>query len=286
MVSKKSAFFIDGQILARHTLKYLKTEILNSKFDRPPGLCTVVLGNNQSSHLYVSKKVNCARYLGYYIEQYFLSDKTSDDRLVEILVSINQKSSIDGVLVQLPLPDKIKPEKIFKVVDPLKDVDGVHPLNVGLLNFSEVGFIPCTAKAIIRMLDSLNIPFQGKNVLIIGRSYIVGKPAACLFLKANCTIIVSHSHTRDLVQFCNQAEILIAAAGVPDLVKNSIMPNCVVIDVGINKLFSGKITGDVLHDSIYFLAKSITLVPGGVGPMTLAMLMENVWISYLSKKII
>lgn len=284
MMLKKPAFFVDGQTLAGHILNRLKSEILNSEFNRPPGLCTIVIGNNPASYLYVRKKINCAKYLGIYTEQYYLSNKTSEEQLLETIASINENSKIDGILIQFPLPKNIKKEKIFKALNPLKDIDGVNPLNAGMLNYSDTGFIPCTAKAIMRILETFNAPLCGKNVLVIGRSYIVGKPIVCLLLKANCTVMLSHSHTRNLNKFCKQAEVLIAAAGVPDLVKNSIMPNCDIIDVGINKLFSGKIVGDVSQNSIFFLAKSITTVPGGVGPMTLAMLMENVWISYLLRK--
>lgn len=281
MTLKKPVFFIDGQTLASHILNQLKIEISNNSFNRAPGLCTIVIGNNPASCLYVRKKINYARYLGIYTEQYYLSNKISEGQLLQAIANINKNSKIDGILVQLPLPKSINAEKIFKNLNPLKDIDGVHPLNVGRLNYSDVGFIPCTAKAIIRVLESFNISLRGKNVLVIGRSHIVGKPVTCLLLKADCTVMISHSHTRDFSKFCNQAEILIAAAGVPDLVKNSIMPNCKIIDVGINRLPSGKVVGDVSQNSIFFLAKSISAVPGGVGPMTLAMLMENVWISYL-----
>ena len=268
---------IDGKKVSSHIKDNIAAEvnILKNKTGKTPGLAVVLVGDDPASAVYVKNKNKTCKNIGFQSFEHILSENTSEDKLLNLINELNNDDQVNGILVQLPLPSHISSKKILVSIDPQKDVDGFHLENVGRLVSGNALFKPCTPAGIIKLLDEYKIEIEGKNAVIIGRSNIVGKPVSFLLLERNATVTICHSRTKDLPSITRSADILIAAIGKPnfvslDMVKN----NAVVIDVGINRL-DGKLVGDVDFASVSKQASLITPVPGGVGPMTIAMLMEN-----------
>jgi methylenetetrahydrofolate dehydrogenase (NADP+)/methenyltetrahydrofolate cyclohydrolase len=287
------AQIISGTQLRESILEEVKdeTSVLMGKYGRPPGLVTILAGNNPASVSYVTLKMKTAERLGFKEIQENLNEDVAEKELLDLIEKYNNDESIDGILVQLPLPKHINEEKVLYAIDPDKDVDGFHPINVGKLIIGKnVKFPPCTPAGIIEMIKRAGVETKGAEVVVVGRSNIVGKPVANMMLQkgegANSTVTVVHTATKDLKSHCLRADILIVAAGVPGLVKPEwIKKGACVIDVGVNRVgekISEKtgrtipvLKGDVDFDEIKKIAGWITPVPGGVGPMTIAMLMKN-----------
>mgnify|MGYP000545235271 FL=1 len=268
---------IDGKKVASHIKDKIAAEvkILKEKTGKIPGLAVVLVGDDPASTVYVKNKNKTCKNIGFQSFEHILPENTSENKLLNLINELNNDDQVNGILVQLPLPSHISSKKILVSINPQKDVDGFHLENVGRLVTGNALFKPCTPAGIIKLLDEYKIEIEGTNAVIIGRSNIVGKPVSFLFLERNATVTICHSRTKDLPSITRSADILIAAIGKPnfvslDMVKN----NAVVIDVGINRL-DGKLVGDVDFTSVSKQASLITPVPGGVGPMTIAMLMEN-----------
>src|SRR5215470_14771691 len=262
-----------------------------------PGLAVILVGNNPASEIYVRGKVKSSEEVGIYSEKLTPAEDVTTGKLLELVVELNQRDEIDGILVQLPLPPQVDSKKILMAVDPAKDVDGFHPVNVGFLSTQRPGLVPCTPAGIVEILKRNKIPIAGQEAVVVGRSDIVGKPVAMLLINGNATVTVCHSKTRDLPGVCRRADILVAAIGRAGMItRDFVKPGATVIDVGINKitdpvefqkLFAGNakreesfrtkgstLAGDV-HPEVAEVAGAITPVPGGVGPLTIAMLMSN-----------
>ena len=268
---------IDGKKVSSHIKNNIAAEvkILKNKTGKTPGLAVVLVGDDPASAVYVKNKNKTCKNIGFQSFEHILPENTSEDKLLNLINELNNDDQVNGILVQLPLPSHISSKKILVSINPQKDVDGFHLENVGRLVTGNALFKPCTPAGIIKLLEEYKIEIEGKNAVIIGRSNIVGKPVSFLLLERNATVTICHSRTKDLPSITRSADILIAAIGKPnfvslDMVKN----NAVVIDVGINRL-DGKLVGDVDFTSVSKQASLITPVPGGVGPMTIAMLMEN-----------
>ncbi|MBT6296165.1 MAG: bifunctional methylenetetrahydrofolate dehydrogenase/methenyltetrahydrofolate cyclohydrolase FolD [Nitrospina sp.] len=268
---------IDGKKVSSHIKDNIAAEvkILKNKTGKTPGLAVVLVGDDPASAVYVKNKNKTCKNIGFQSFEHILPENTSEDKLLNLINELNNDDQVNGILVQLPLPSHISSKTILVSINPQKDVDGFHLENVGRLVTGNTLFKPCTPAGIIKLLDEYKIEIEGKNAVIIGRSNIVGKPVSFLLLERNATVTICHSRTKDLPSITRSADILIAAIGKPnfvslDMVKN----NAVVIDVGINRL-DGKLVGDVDFASVSKQASLITPVPGGVGPMTIAMLMEN-----------
>ena len=268
---------IDGKKVSSHIKDNIAAEvkILKNKTGKTPGLAVVLVGDDPASAVYVKNKNKTCKNIGFQSFEHILPENTSEDKLLNLINELNNDDQVNGILVQLPLPSHISSKTILVSINPQKDVDGFHLENVGRLVTGNALFKPCTPAGIIKLLDEYKIAIEGKNAVIIGRSNIVGKPVSFLLLERNATVTICHSRTKDLPSITRSADILIAAIGKPnfvslDMVKN----NAVVIDVGINRL-DGKLVGDVDFTSVSKQASLITPVPGGVGPMTIAMLMEN-----------
>ncbi len=273
-----TAQILNGKALAEKLLADIKRRIeqrvQNGK--RAPCLAVILVGNSAASTIYVSNKRRSCEQAGMRSLAYNLPASTSEQELLQIIDRLNADAGADGILVQLPLPPQINSERVIERIDPAKDVDGFHPYNVGRLALRMPTLRPCTPHGIMTMLDSLNIDLKGMNAVIVGASNIVGRPMALELLLAGCTVTVCHRFTRDLPGIVASAEILVAAAGKPGLIKGEwIRPGAIVIDVGISRLDDGKLCGDVVFATARKRAAWITPVPGGVGPMTVATLMEN-----------
>jgi methylenetetrahydrofolate dehydrogenase (NADP+)/methenyltetrahydrofolate cyclohydrolase len=267
------AQIVDGKAVA----KVLEAEVAAaiSRLGFRPGLVAVRVGNDPASEVYVRNKARKARELGLEGTELVFPDTMSESELLAEVARLNADDAVDGILVQLPLPKQIDPKKVIDAIDPAKDVDGFHPINVGLLHLGRAALVPCTPAGVIRLIESTGQGIEGKRAVVIGRSDIVGKPVAALLLNRNATVTVCHSRTRDLGAVAREAEILIAAIGKPRFVTaEMIRPGAIVIDVGINRV-DGKLAGDVDFDAAREVAGWITPVPGGVGPMTIAVLMSN-----------
>lgn len=275
---------IDGKAVAQAIEKRLANEI--STFSgRKPGLAFILVGENPGSQAYIRMKKKKCQEIGIASFDVELPESASEKELLAQIAIFNTDAAVDGILVQLPLPAHISTHHILEAIAPNKDVDGFHPLNVGKMLLGETdGFFPCTPWGIITLLTELKIPVEGKHVVIVGRSNIVGKPLAALLMQKaphrNATVTVAHSQTTNLSEICRSADILIAAIGKPRFIrKEMVKPGAVVIDVGINRL-ADKIVGDVAYDEVAPIASHITPVPGGVGPMTIAILLSNTVLSY------
>lgn len=233
------------------------------------------MGDNPASRVYVNNKKKACAECGFNSEEFALPDTTSEDELLKLIDSLNSRSDIDGILCQLPLPSHINEEKVLLAIDPSKDVDAFHPVNVGKIMIGNFDFLPCTPAGVMELIKLSGIEVSGKECVVIGRSNIVGKPQAMLLLHANGTVTVCHSRTKNLAEVTRRADILVAAVGKANFVTaDMVKPGAVVIDVGMNRV-DGKLTGDVKFDEVSNVAGAITPVPGGVGPMTIAMLMKN-----------
>ncbi len=268
---------IDGKKVSAEIRNRLMQETaeLKNKTDRVPGLATVLVGEDPASAVYVRNKNKICTEIGFQSFEQNLPAGTTGTQLLDIIKKLNENDEVNGILVQLPLPDHIDSEKILLSIDPKKDVDGFHPINVGKLVIGNSLLTPCTPTGIIALLDYYGIDIVGKHAVVLGRSNIVGKPVAHLLLQRHATVTICHSKTTNLKQVTSQADILIAAVGRPHFVNSDMVKEgAVVIDVGINRV-DGKLTGDVDFDPVAEKAGFITPVPGGVGPMTIALLMEN-----------
>jgi methylenetetrahydrofolate dehydrogenase (NADP+) / methenyltetrahydrofolate cyclohydrolase len=272
-----SAKIIDGKIISdffRSNYK-LRVDRLIAEGVRP-GLAVVIVGNDAASQVYVRNKARACESIGMHSEIHALSAETTYDELRSLISTLNRNSAIHGVLVQLPLPKQLDDRAVIESIALEKDVDGFHYANMGALVIDESPYPPCTPYGVMKMLEHENISVEGKHVVIIGRSNIVGKPQAMLMLKAGATVTICHSKTVDLPAFCRSADILVAAVGRANFVKGDwVKPGAVVIDVGINRLADGKLCGDVDFAAVSSVASAITPVPGGVGPMTITMLLGN-----------
>lgn len=276
------AEIIDGKKVAEQLRKEVREEVkkLREESGIVPGLAAVLVGNNPASQIYVRNKRKACEEVGIYSEEHNLLEETTESDLLSLVERLNYDEKIHGILVQLPLPKQVNESKILKAVSPLKDIDGFHPENMGLLVEGNPRFIPCTPYGIIKLLDYYGIEIQGKEAVVVGRSNIVGKPVSLLLLHRHATVTICHSRTRTLPEVTRRADILIAAIGrarfiTDDMVKEG----AVVIDVGINRLPDGKLSGDVDFERVGEKASYITPVPGGVGPMTIGMLLWNTFSS-------
>jgi methylenetetrahydrofolate dehydrogenase (NADP+)/methenyltetrahydrofolate cyclohydrolase len=268
---------IDGKKVSSEIRNRLSDEVqeLKKNTGKAPGLATVLVGDDPASAVYVRNKNKICGELGFQSFEQKLSADTSEEKLLQLVEELNSNKEIHGILVQLPLPDQIDSEKILQAIDPKKDVDGFHPINVGKLVVGNALLTPCTPTGIIELLDHYGIEISGKHAVIIGRSNIVGKPVSMLLLQRNATITICHSRTQNLEEVTRSADIIVAAVGRANFVTEEMVSDgTVVIDVGINRV-DGKLTGDVDFEPVSKKASHITPVPGGVGPMTIALLMEN-----------
>jgi len=292
------AAILDGNKIAAEIRGEVAAEVKAlSAAGMRPGLAVVLVGNNPASEIYVRGKVKSSGEVGLYSEQHTPSERATTQELLELIAELNRRDEIDGILVQLPLPPHVDSKKVLLAVDPAKDVDGFHPMNVGFLSTQRPGLVPCTPAGVMEMLERSKVKVAGQEAVVVGRSDIVGKPMAMLLLNANATVTVCHSKTRDLPGVCRRADILVAAIGRAGMItKDFVRPGATVIDVGMNRvtdaggfgrLFAGNskreetfrnkgsvLVGDV-HPEVAEVAGAITPVPGGVGPLTIAMLMSN-----------
>jgi methylenetetrahydrofolate dehydrogenase (NADP+) / methenyltetrahydrofolate cyclohydrolase len=269
-----SARIIDGKALAASLRASLAEHVAALPFR--PGLAVVLVGDNPASAIYVRAKDRAASATGIATRTIRLPEDTSEAALLTVIARLNADPAVDGILVQLPLPAHISTPAAIEAVDPDKDVDGFHPLNAGRLASGRPGLVPCTPLGVMKLLAEGGIPLDGARALVLGRSSIVGRPLVALLLSANATVTVAHSRTRNLPAECRRAEVLVAAIGRPEQVPGEwIAPGAVVIDVGINRLPDGRLVGDVGFAEAVAVAGAITPVPGGVGPMTIACLLEN-----------
>ena len=289
---------IDGKEIAQNLRIDLKKEIieLKNKFNKVPGLAVVQVGNVAASSVYVKAKTKSALEVGIEVIDHHLGEKITQEDLLKLIEQLNNQKNVNGILVQLPLPNHMNEQIILDTIHPEKDADGFHPLNVGKLSIASHNdqnlIIPCTPYGCLIMLKTLQINLTGKNAVVIGRSNIVGKPMAQLLLKESCTVTIAHSKTRDLKKVCQNADIVVAAVGRPEMVKGSWIKNgAVVIDVGINRIEinvngekKNKLVGDVDFVEAEKNASAITPVPFGVGPMTIACLLRNTTIAFKNKQ--
>ena len=271
------AIIIDGKELAKNIREGLKEEVKELKnADINPKLAVIMVGDDKASKVYVKNKSKACEDVGIEYEEYLLPEKTKMQELLELIDKLNNDETVHGILVQSPLPKGLDANEAFKAISPKKDVDGFNPINVGKLSLNQDCFVSCTPYGIIKMLEAYNIPIEGAHAVIIGRSNIVGKPLAKCLLNKNATVTVCHSKTKDLKEMTKQADILIAAIGKAKFITaDMVKEGAAVIDVGINRTENG-LVGDTDFDNIKEKASFITPVPGGVGPMTIAMLMSNV----------
>lgn len=271
------AKIIDGKHISQEIKDELKQEVAALKASgRECALAVIQVGNDPASSVYVRNKKKACEYIGIRSLSYELDENTSEEELLALIDKLNADSSVHGILCQLPLPKHMDEDKVIKRISPEKDVDGFHPQNVGALVIGQKGFVSCTPAGIIQLLKRSNIQMEGKHCVVIGRSNIVGKPMALLMLRENATVTICHSRTRNLKELCKEADILIVAIGKPQFITaDYVKEGAVVIDVGIHRDENNKLCGDVKYDEVEPVASAITPVPGGVGPMTIAMLMHN-----------
>ena len=277
-----TAKILDGKALAQQIRQELKQKI--STLQSSPSLAVIIVGNNPASEIYVKSKEKACIDVGITPKTYALDENTSQADLLNLINKLNNSKEINGILVQLPLPKHLDTTTILQSITPSKDVDGFHPLNSGYLTQNtNQGYIPCTPKGIIRLIKETNLDLTGLNAVVIGRSQIVGLPIAQLLIQQNCTVTITHSKTKNLPEICKNADVLVSAIGKPEFVtKDYIKPNAIIIDVGINRTENG-LKGDVCYQDGLELAQHITPVPGGVGPMTIAMLLENTYEAFLKQ---
>ena len=290
---------IDGKKIAANLRNNLSKEIILLKkiHNRVPGLAVVQVGNVAASSIYVKAKTKNAREVGIEVFDHHLDENISENELLNLIDKLNKKNEVSGILVQLPLPKSINEQKVLDSIDPSKDADGFHPLNVGKLSVANKNdenlLIPCTPYGVLIMLKEQKINLVGKNAIIVGRSNIVGKPMAQLLLKESCTVTIAHSKTINLPEICKKADIVVAAVGRPKMIKGSwIKKDAIVLDVGINRIQEEKngetknlLVGDIDFEEVKNIASAITPVPGGVGPMTIACLLRNTTIAFKNKQI-
>lgn len=277
-----AAKIISGKEIAQKIREELQVEVekLKSEHGITPGLAVVLVGENPASVVYVRNKEKACAAVGVYSEKHDLPADTSQEDLLALIDRLNQDPKINGILVQLPVPDQIDAKAVLEAISPEKDVDGFHPYNIGRLLTGDATFISCTPYGVMKMLDYSGIELKGKHAVIVGRSNIVGKPVALLLMERHATITICHSRSVPLENYTRQADILIAAIGRAEMIKaDMVKEGAVVIDVGINRNADGKLVGDVAFDEVSQKASAISPVPGGVGPMTIAMLLYNTVLS-------
>ena len=269
---------IDGKAVAKEVQKQIKEEVegLERRWGLAPGLAVVLVGDDAASHIYVRNKEKACKEVGIKSFEHLLPATISEKELLALVQQLNKDKSVHGILVQLPLPPHIRAEKVLETISPYKDIDGFHPMSQGMLMLGGDGFRPCTPMGIMRLLAAVSCDPKGKNAVVVGRSTIVGKPVALMLLEKHATVTICHSRTVNLRDEVGRADILVVAIGKAGLVRGEwIKPGAVVIDVGVNRLPSGKLTGDVEFETAKTRASAITPVPGGVGPMTICMLLYN-----------
>lgn len=271
------AQIIDGKAISTQIKEELKVKVAEMKAQGTEvTLAVIQVGNDPASSVYVGNKKKACEYIGIRSLAYELPEETTEAELLDLIVELNGRADVNGILVQLPLPKHIEEEKILNTISPLKDVDGFHPQSVGALCIGQPGFVSCTPAGIIQLLKRSGIEIAGKECVVIGRSNIVGKPMALLLLRENGTVTVTHSRTKDLKEVTKRADILVVAIGKPKMITaDYVKEGAVVIDVGIHRNENNKLCGDVDYESVEPKCSAITPVPGGVGPMTIAMLMNN-----------
>ncbi len=272
------SILLSGKTVSANTREKISKDVkdFKEKTGMTPGLAVIIVGENEASKVYVRNKHKACMEVGMYSKVVELPESTPEDELLDLIRELNADDSIHGILVQLPLPKHIKEQNVINAISPKKDVDAFHPENVGKIMLGEYDFLPCTPAGVMEILDYYNIDVSGKKCVIIGRSNIVGKPQALLLLERNGTVTICHSRTKNLAEEAKQADILVVAIGKPDFVtKDMVKEGAVVIDVGINRMPDGKLHGDVAFDEVEPIASAITPVPGGVGPMTITMLLKN-----------
>lgn len=268
-----AAQILDGKALSAKIKEDLAEEIKEKGIK--PGLAVIIVGDDPASRVYVNNKKKACGVCGIYSEEHALPESTTEDELLSLIASLNKRSDIHGILVQLPLPKGIDSEKVLLAIDHRKDVDAFHPVNVGKIMIGDYDFLPCTPAGVMELIHLTGIEVSGKECVVVGRSNIVGKPQAMLLLHENGTVTICHSRTKNLAEVCRRADILVAAVGKPHFITaDMVKDGAVVIDVGMNRV-DGKLCGDVDFDEVSKKASAITPVPGGVGPMTIAMLMKN-----------
>jgi len=273
-----SARLIDGKAIAASVRAEVKAKAaeLAARTGVRPGLTVILVGDDPASRVYVRNKGKAADEAGFVSRQIDLPAETTETELLEVVARLNADASVHGILVQLPLPKQIDAKRVIDAIDPRKDVDGLHPVNAGLLFTGGGGFIPCTPYGILRMLDHERVELAGKHAVVVGRSNLVGKPAAMLLLSRHATVTICHSRTRDLPSVVRTGDVVGAAVGRGGMIRGSwIKPGAVVIDVGMNRDAAGKLCGDVAFEEARETAGAITPVPGGVGPLTIALLLQN-----------
>ena len=254
----------------------VETEAFKNETGVTPGLAVVIVGSDPASQVYVRNKCRACEAVGFYSEKYEMPENTAEDELISLIEKLNADKNIHGILVQLPLPRHIDVEKVLLTIKPEKDVDAFHPYNTGKIMQGKYDFLPCTPAGVMELLKRYNVEIKGKSCVVIGRSDIVGKPMAMLLLQADGTVTICHSKTKNLTEICASADIIVAAVGRANFVSGDMVKEgAVVIDVGINRLENGSLCGDVNYAEASQKASAITPVPGGVGPMTIAMLMRN-----------
>ncbi|MBR6017681.1 MAG: bifunctional methylenetetrahydrofolate dehydrogenase/methenyltetrahydrofolate cyclohydrolase FolD [Paludibacteraceae bacterium] len=269
---------IDGKQIAQQFKEELRQQVteLSAQYGRKPCLDVIIVGENPASMSYVRSKIKATEYCGFDGELIQLPETTSQEELLRVIQERNNNDAVDGLLVQLPLPKHIDSQRVIETISPEKDVDGFHPTNVARLWLNQPTIVPCTPLGIMALLEQVGTPLEGRRAVVVGRSNIVGKPIAKLLLDKNCTVTIAHSRTADLAAVCREADILVVAVGRPHFITaDMVKPGATVIDVGINRLPDGTLAGDVDYQSVAPIAGAITPVPGGVGPMTIAMLMRN-----------
>lgn len=289
-MSASTSCLLDGKALAQKIKSELKTQItqLESQIGRPPGLAVIMVGDNPASAVYVRNKEKACERVGIASMGQHFPQHTIQGELERAIAKLNQDERVDGILVQLPLPEHLDAISLLNQIEPEKDADGLHPINLGKLVRSEKGLRSCTPAGIMRLLAEYQIPLKGKQAVVIGRSILVGKPIALMLLEQNATVTMAHSHTRNLEAICRDADILVAAVGKPEMItRQMVKPGATVIDVGINRVETdtgkSKLVGDVAFDEVSTVASHITPVPGGIGPMTVAMLLKNTVQSYMQQ---
>jgi len=270
---------IDGKEIAKNLRSKIADEV--STFDRPPGLAVILVGEDPASAVYVRNKELACKQAGFFSDKIIKSENITEKQLLEEVERLNNNPHIDGILVQLPLPKHIDANKVIEHISPYKDVDGFHSENIGKLMQNKSHLRPCTPKGVMTMLESIDCQIEGMNCVVIGASNIVGRPMAMELLNARGTVTICNSKTKDLPGKVREADIVVVGVGIPKMVKGDwVKEGAVVIDVGINRLEDGSLVGDVDYDAIKDTAGAITPVPGGVGPMTIATLLENTLIAY------
>ena len=275
---KKMAKIIDGKAISKEVRAEIAADVVSfkEKHGIAPGLAVIIVGNDPASQVYVRNKKKACEEVGFYSESYELPAETTQEELLLLIERLNNDEKINGILVQLPLPKHLNETEILLKIRPEKDVDAFHPYNVGKIMIGNHDFLPCTPAGVMVLLERSGVEISGKKCVVIGRSNIVGKPMAMLLLHANGTVTICHSRTQNLKEICRDADILVASIGKPEFVTGDMVKDgAVVVDVGINRLESGRLVGDVAFSEVEPKASYITPVPGGVGPMTITMLLKN-----------